>query len=270
MFTPADESIHAGGTLAEIFDELRRPRDLENPGEPAVPAGTLGSPGERNLSSPATLLTHLVAAGMRFIRAATRRGIIEDGLTAIGLGTLQVELARWFTPEFEFELECQIGDFELRRYHACIEAYTQIDDLTLAPALDHGYSRLASYIYGANRTDEVIDRMMPILTAVQDGLYTVSFVMPPGRTLEELPRPDHPSIELRKIAAREIAALRFRGPVTGDNLAAHQGVLLQQLKQARRAARGSVTLASFHSLTTLPILRRNELWIEIAGDDSNE
>ena len=152
MFTPADESItHAGGTLA-------------------------------------ALLIHPVATGMRFVRAATRRRILGDGLTAIGLGMWPVELARWFTRELAFELVSRTGDFELRRYPTCVEACTQIDASTLAQALDHGYSRLASYICGANRTDEVIERMMPILATAQGGVYTVSFAMPPGRALEELPK----------------------------------------------------------------------------------
>ena len=213
----------------------------------------------------ATLRTHPVATAMRSVLAAMRRRLVEDGLTALGLETLQVGLARWFTPELEFELERKIGDFELRRYQPRVAACTLIDDLALAPALDHGYSRLASYICGANRTDEVIERIMPILIARQDGLYTVSFAMPSGRTLEELPHPDHPCIELRKIAAREIAALRFRGPASADNFAAHRGMLLQHVREARRAAHGSIMFASFHSVTTLPILHRNELWIEVAG-----
>jgi len=216
----------------------------------------------------AALLTHPVATGMRSVLAAMRRRLVEDGLAARGLARLerlQVELARWFTPELDFELEHKIGDFELRRYHARVAACTLVDDPALAPALDHGYTRLASYLCGANRTDEVIERIMPILIAMQDGFYAVSFAMPPGRTLEELPQPEHPCIELRKIAAREIAALRFRGPVTADNLAAHQGRLLLQVQEARRTAHGSITLACFHSVTTLPILHRNELWVEIAG-----
>ena len=212
-----------------------------------------------------TVLTHPVATGMWSVLAAMRRRLVEDGLTALGLETLGVELARWFTPELEFELERKIGDFELRRYHARVAACTLIDDLALAPALDHGYSRLASYICGANRTDEVIERIMPILIAMQDGRYTVSFAMPPGRTLEELPQPDHPCIELRKIAAREIAALRFRGPATADNFSTHRGMLLRQVKEAGGTAHGSITFASFHSVTTLPILHRNELWIDLAG-----
>jgi len=229
MFTPADESItNPGGTLA-------------------------------------ALLIHPVATGMRLVRAATRRRLLEDGLTAIGLGMWQVELARWFTPELAFDLVSRTGDFELRRYPTCVEACTQIDDLALAPALDHGYGRLASYICGANRSDEVIERMMPLLATMQEGVYTVSFAMPPGRALEELPHPEHPGVELRKVAAREIVALRYRGAIAPDNLAAHQAMLLQQLQEAGRAARGGVTFASFQSLTTLPILRRNELWIEVAG-----
>lgn len=208
---------------------------------------------------------HPVVTGMRFVLAAMGRRLVDDGLAALGLEMLQVELARWFTRELDFELGRKIGDFELRRYHAHVAACTQIDALPLAPALDHGYSRLASYICGANQTNEVIERIMPILMAMQDGHYTVSFAMPPGRTIEELPQPDHPCIELRKIAAREIAALRFCGPATPDNFAAHRAMLLRKVKEARRAAHGNIMFASFQSVTTLPILHRNELWIEIAG-----
>jgi len=103
-----------------------------------------------------------------------------------------------------------------------------------------------------------------VLAAMHEGHYHVSFVMPPGRSLDELPRPRHPGIELRTVPARRIAALRFRGRFTRDNIAKHERDLLEQLVDTGLAARGSVMFAAFDAPLTLPVLRRNELWIELA------
>jgi hypothetical protein len=204
------------------------------------------------------------AVGVACARATTRRrGVVAGGVAALVLGALRVELARWFTPEPAFHPEGTLGDLELRRYAARVEACAEVDAPGLELALDRGYSRLAAYVYGGNHTGELIQRTMPVVTAMREGRYTVSFVMPPGRDLVSLPRPTHPGIALREIPSRTIAALRFRGRFTRDNIAAHERQLLQQLVDAGLSARGSVGFAAFDAPATLPVLRRNELWIEI-------
>lgn len=251
MFTFVDDSTaNSGGPLPSAVGDLPHPATEAR--------------GWRKLAWLASLLAVPATAGLLSARGTTRRRrLFGGGLTAIMIGALRVELGRWLTPELAFEPAGRLGSLELRRYCARIEAWTEVDDLGLETALDHGYGRLASYICGANRSGELLDRTMPILTAMRDGQYAVSFVMPPGRALGELPQPEHPGVALRRIPAHEIAALRFRGPVTGDNIAAHQCVLLQQLARAGLSARGSVAFATFDSPATLPILRRNELWIEV-------
>lgn len=229
-----------------------------------LPHPTTEARGWRKLAWLASLLAVPATAGLRCARGLTRRRrLLGRGLTAITFGALGVELGRWLTPELAFEPAGRLASLELRRYHARIEAWTEVDDPGLEAALDHGYGRLASYICGANRAGELIDRTMPILTAMRDGHYEVAFVMPPGRTLGELPRPEHPGVALRRIPPHGVAVLRFRGPVTDDHIAAHECVLLQQLVDAGLSARGSVAFASFDSPATLPLLRRNELWIEV-------
>jgi len=204
------------------------------------------------------------AAGVAVARATTRwRGVLAGGVAALAIGAVRMELARWFTPEPAFDVERRIRDLELRRYPARIEASALVEDAALEAALDRGYSRLASFVYGASDTGEILERTMPVMSAMRDGHYAVSFVMPPGRTLDELPRPRHRGIELREVPARRVAALRFRGRFTRDNIAAHERVLLTQLVDTGLSARGSVTFAAFDAPVTLPALRRNELWIEI-------
>lgn len=218
----------------------------------------------RRLAMLAGMVAVPAAAGIACARATTPgRGLLAGGIAAVVLGALRVELARWFTPEPAFEADGTLGKLHLRRYATRVEAAAEVDEHVLEDALDHGYRLLAEYTGGANQTGESLSRTTPILTAMRDGRYSVAFVMPPGLTLGELPRPVDPSIVLREVPARTIAALRFHGRFTRDNIAAHERVLLQQLVDSGLAARGSVTFAAFDPPVTLPILRRNELWIEI-------
>jgi SOUL heme-binding protein len=220
--------------------------------------------GWRRLAALGSFLAVPAAAGAAVARATTlRRGLLAGGLTALAIGALRIELARWFTPEPAYEPQGRLGDLELRRYGSRIEACAEVDVAGLEQAIERGYGRLACYVCGINRTGELLRRAAPVLTAMRDGRYTVSFVMPPGRALGSLPRPTHPGVELREIPGRTIAALRFRGRFTRDNVAAHERALLEQLLDAGLAARGSVAFAAFDWPVTLPILRRNELWIEV-------
>ena len=253
MQTFVDEPTANVGRLPSVFDHF--PRTATQPHR---------SLAWRKLAWLTTLMTVPAAAGLAYARATTqRRGILAGGLAAVALGALRVELARWFTPEPAFHPEGKIGELEIRRYEARVEACAEVDVPVLELALDRGYGRLACYVCGANRTGEMLRRTMPVITAMHDGRYVVSFVMPPGRDVASLPRPTHPGVELREVLSRTVATLRFHGRFTRDNVAAHERQLLGQLVDAGLAARGSVGFAAFDSPTTLPILRRNELWIEI-------
>jgi hypothetical protein len=254
MDTFVDEPTANVGTLPSVFEYFPRPATR--------PRRSLAW---RKVAWLAGLLTIPAATGLACARATTRRrGALAGGVTALALGALRVELARWFTPEPAFHPEGKLGDLELRRYDARVEACAEVDVPVLELAMDHGYGRLAGYVCGANRTGEMLPRTMPVVTAMRDGRYTVSFMMPPARDLGSLPRPMHPGVELREAPSRTIAVLRFRGRFTRDNIAAHERRLLQQLVEAGLSARGSIGFAAFDSPATLPILRRNELWIEVA------
>ncbi|HEU4726984.1 MAG TPA: heme-binding protein [Kofleriaceae bacterium] len=249
-----DESTaNVVGSLPSVFDHFPRART-----QARHPARW------RKLGWLASFLAVPAAAGFAYSRSTTlRRGVLAGGLTALALGALRFELARWFTPEPAFQPEGKIGDLEIRRYATRVEACAEVDRPVLEQALDQGYTRLAEFVCGANQSRQILQRTVPVLIAMRDGRYTVSFVMPPGRDIASLPRPTHPAIELREVPSRTIAALRFRGRFTRDNIAAHERDLLQQLVDSGLSARGSVAFAAFDSPATLPLLRRNELWIEI-------
>jgi hypothetical protein len=242
---------------------LTRPAEIDE-ASLLHPSATQARPvvGWHRFALVAGLLAVPAAAGIACAWTRPRRGLIAGGLTALALGALRLELARWFTPEPAFRFDGKMEGLELRQCSARIEAITEIEDSTLEAALDHGYDRLISYVCGANDRRELLSRTMPVLTAMRAGRYTVAFVMPPGRELGDLPRPDHSGITLREVPAHTIATLRFRGRFTRDNVAAHERALLRNLVDAGLATRGSIAFAAYDSPLTLPALRRNEVWIE--------
>ncbi|HEU0030554.1 MAG TPA: heme-binding protein [Kofleriaceae bacterium] len=239
-------------TLPSIFDHFPRPATI---GNPAVE--------QRNLGFWAGLLAIAAGTGAATALGAGKRGVVTGGVAALALGALRWQLSRWFTHTPQYVVEQRLGDLEIRRYPMRIEARAGIDEHDFEKALARGFGRLACYSFGANSHHEDLAMSTPVITTMHDGAYTMGFVMPPGRDLGSLPRPDDPRIHLREVPERRIAVLKFRGPFTRANIEAHEGELLRKLVDAGLSARGSVAFAGYDSPMTLPLLRRNEVWMEV-------
>lgn len=203
------------------------------------------------------------ALALRAVVRSRRGGVLAGGLAALGLGALRWQLARWFEDSPAYEILSRHGELELRRYPFRIEARTVTDAQDFETALDRGFGRLACFAYGGNTADETLAMTTPLVATMHDGVYTASLTMPPHRAMSSLPHPRDARITLREVPERRIAALRFRGEFTQDNLERHERQILRALVDAGLVARGSVSFAAYDSPSTLPRLRRNELWIEI-------
>ncbi|MBA3453222.1 MAG: heme-binding protein [Deltaproteobacteria bacterium] len=209
-----------------------------------------------------TLIAAPVVAGLLGERSL-KRGLLVGGVAALALGALRLQMARWFTPEPDYTTEGRVGDLALRRYPARVDARAEINAIDFEDALELGYERLRSFIRGANATDEGLVMAMPVTTMMRDGRYEMSFVMPADRVVSTLPQPEDPRVQLREVPERRIAVLRFNGRFTKKNVEWQERKLLRKLVDAGLSARGSVMFACYDPPTTLPLLRRNELWIEI-------
>lgn len=211
----------------------------------------------------ASLAAVPAAVGVALGLSSWKRGAIAGGVAALALGALRMQMARWFTEEPDYVSNGSVDKLQLRTYPVRIEAVTEVDASEFEEALDVGFNRLACYIDGTNSAREAIEMVTPVVTTMRDGRYSMTFVMPPGRDLGSLPRPDDHRVSLRESGETRIAALRFHGRFTKENIAKHERMLLKQLVDAGLSARGSVQFAGYDSPLTLPVLRRNELWIEV-------
>jgi hypothetical protein len=101
------------------------------------------------------------------------------------------------------------------------------------------------------------------VTTDGDRSYTIAFNLPEERTLASLPAPNDERVRLERRPRRRVAVLRHRGRGSGPEVARQFSELLGRVRAARLAHRGSPEFASYDPPTTLPFLRRNEIWLEL-------
>jgi hypothetical protein len=205
-----------------------------------------------------------VGSAVSALTRSRRAGWIAGGLGMAAFTAIRWQLARWFTEEPAYMLERRIGELEIRHYAPRIEAQTRLTVPDFETALDEGFRRLAKYLFGANDRRSTLAMTAPVLTIPRATTHTVAFVMPPGMTLDALPRPADERVQLVHAPARRVAVLRFAGRYNDDVMLEQTRRLHELVTAADLDVRGQPVFAGFDPPTTLPFLRRSELWIELA------
>jgi hypothetical protein len=197
------------------------------------------------------------------VRGARRQqSWVAAGLGIAALGVARWQLARLFTPTPSYEVEERRGPLEIRRYERLWLAQTTVTSLSWDEALDEGFRRLAHFIFGANNDKKRIAMTSPV-TATREGANTdVAFVMPEGVVP---PSPDDARIRFTEVPARRVAVLRFKGRYDEDTVDAKKSELVATAEEAGYVGQGEPAFAGYDPPTTLPALRRNEVWLEIEG-----
>jgi SOUL heme-binding protein len=243
----------------------------------------------------ATLVAPLAGAiGGALLLASDRHASRRFGLLALGAAAGLI-VARWqwaralnWQPPYRVELEN--GRLEIRRYGQEIHAETTIEGATWERALEEGFQTLAGYIFGHNGSGVKLPMTSPVMTTLNDpsakrgrakawkaptvgsiddltgpGTRTMAFVMPGNLTLDDLPAPQDDRVQLRVVPPRRVAALTFRGRYAGELPAQKRNELLFLAKCAGLSVKSEVVFAGYDAPSTLPLLRRNEVLVEIDG-----
>ncbi len=205
----------------------------------------------------------------------TQRRVLAAAGAVVGLNLMRWQLQRFFTPRPRYEVLQHDGPFEIRRYPAMVVAQTRVNsgfDL----ALNEGFGRLAGFIFGKNTGQEQVSMTTPVVTqheslhfdsvtseAQGDGGYTVSFVMPPQRTVQDLPLPEDDRVTLRELQPRTVAALKFSGRYDGERVRRASERLMDEARNHGVEVVGEAAFAGYDAPSTLPLLRRNEVWVQV-------
>jgi SOUL heme-binding protein len=182
--------------------------------------------------------------------------------------------------EPQFTILEKTPPFELRAYAPMILAEVKVEG-NLDEASSQGFRLIAAYIFGQNQVSEKIAMTTPVVVEGQTpksakiamtspvtvesnaGQWTISFVMPSEYTLESLPKPLNPKVQLRQIPAVKRAVIGFTGFYNENKVAERTLELEEWMKTKNLLAASAPKFARYNPPWTLPFMRRNEIMIDV-------
>lgn len=189
---------------------------------------------------------------------------------------------RAVTEQQEYRVLGTYGAAELREYADCVVADVVVSG-SAEQAGNRAFRPLVSYISGSNESADSLAMTAPVIQqasgqtsgeklamtapVIQEALdadrWTVSFVLPGSRTLEQYPVPTDPQVSLRSVAGETAAALRWSGRWTSGNVTKRTRELRDLMAEAGWEAAGDARWARFDPPWTPPFARRNEIVIPV-------
>lgn len=121
----------------------------------------------------------------------------------------------------------------------------------------------APVIMDNNSKGEKIAMTAPVFMSNRPGDSMMSFVMPKEFTLQTTPKPTNPELVVTELNDYKVAAIQFSGTLSRSNVAKHTELLQAWLSANGYTAKSAPIEAGYNGPLTLPILRRNEVLIEI-------
>ena len=156
-------------------------------------------------------------------------------------------------------LETHSG-FEVRSYepHTLVVKPMAGD---MGPASYSAFVYLAGYIGGENERGQRIEMTAPVLQQRKGSGFDVSFVMP--HDLKDAPQPIRQGMRVEKVNQKLMAAKRFSGSANDALFEKRAKELIAQAEASGFRVIGDVLYARYNGPWTPPILRRNEVLVEI-------
>jgi hypothetical protein len=180
------------------------------------------------------------------------------------------EIAMSHTEQPRYTVIASHGPLEVREYGPLVVAETQVCG-PRQDAIQQGFRRIAGYIFGGNASQQKIAMTAPVIQQQREAVqlagateWAVRFVMPSAHSLATLPLPKDAKVKLSALEGRRYAAIRFSGTGKDQNIHKHLAILEQHIAAQNLKVIGPPLLAFYNPPWTLPFLRRNEIWLELA------
>ncbi len=157
------------------------------------------------------------------------------------------------------------GDLEFRYYPEAVLASVTNNDGTYKGSANKNFRVLAGYIFGGNQSNNKIAMTAPVHMEMNNGKSTMSFVMPEGYNLENLPKPSSGAIQLHKSAEEYVAAIRFGGWASDEKIEIKKKELHEQLLKLGIQHQNNFRFLGYNAPWDI-LFRRNEIIVSISKD----
>ena len=154
------------------------------------------------------------------------------------------------------------GDIEIRLYPSATLATVQSKAKSYSEMASPGFRTLAGYIFGGNESETQIAMTSPVQMDINDSLSSMSFVMPEGYDMNNLPKPNNSQVILSQTEEQVMAAIRFSGFADDEAREKHKQELLNYLNSKGIQTKGNFKFLGYNPPNQL-VGRRNEVVIEI-------
>ncbi len=154
------------------------------------------------------------------------------------------------------------GDIEIRLYPSATLATVQSKAKSYSEMASPGFRTLAGYIFGGNESETQIAMTSPVQMDINDSLSSMSFVMPEGYDMNNLPKPNNSQVILSQTEEQVMAAIRFSGFADDEAREKHKQELLNYLNSKGILTKGNFKFLGYNPPYQL-VGRRNEVVIEI-------
>jgi len=194
--------------------------------------------------------------------------------------------------EPKFEVVLTDGIFEIRNYAPYIVAETWVEG-DMDEASSKGFRLIADYIFGNNQavisaSSEKITLTEPAKVVTQSAKiamtapvtiepqmnsmsmetskqWLVKFIMPSQYTLTTIPKPKNSAVNLREVSSKQYAVLKYSGFNFQSRVQTKTQEVLDWAAKKNLQVIGQPQLSRYDPPWTLPLLRRNEIMIEISN-----
>ena len=171
------------------------------------------------------------------------------------------------TERQKFTVVRKYEGFEVREYLPCSLAEVKVSaDYSSAGSV--AFRSLFGYISQGNQRSEKIAMTAPVISAQKadkaaDDEWFVSFVMPAGSSVVDMPDPNDPRVVLRQLDAESCIAASFRGRANEDVVKRKVAELRALAAQENIALSSETRICRFDPPFKPGILQYNEIVIPI-------
>ena len=179
--------------------------------------------------------------------------------------------------EPKFEVLLTDGSFEIRQYAPYLTAETLVMG-DMDEASGKGFRLIADYIFGNNQAisstaSEKISMTAPVTIEPQmvtgsmetSKQWLVKFIMPSQYTLATIPKPKNSAVNLREVPSKRYAVLKYSGINFQSKVQSKTQEAIEWVAKRNLQVIGQPQLSRYDPPWTLPMLRRNEVMIEISN-----
>jgi SOUL heme-binding protein len=156
-------------------------------------------------------------------------------------------------------------DFEIRFYPSVTMATITSSAKSYKELGSSGFNKLAGYIFGGNDAKKQIAMTSPVHMDISDSISSMSFVMPSTYNAENLPKPNDAAVNINKTADAYVAAIKFSGFASDNDIKNQTETLKNALKAASISYYGNFRYLGYNPPYQL-VGRRNEVIIDVNWD----